>query len=113
MVPGDGCHAVWNLLLGRSRGHYYLMTSETLSVQKAFDFGVVHEILPAEKLQDRAWEIGAALAAKPINTLRYSRALFAQPIKESLLRELSFGLAVEGLSVGALAAPPVKRPVSN
>lgn len=99
VVPGDGCHAVWNLLLGRSRGHYYLLTAETLSVQKAQDFGIVHEILPPADLLARAWEIAAKLAANPINTLRYSRALFAQPIKESMLRELSFGLAVEGLSV--------------
>jgi enoyl-CoA hydratase/carnithine racemase len=84
------------------------MTSEELTVQKAFDFGVVHEILAPEKLEARAWEIGFALASKPINSLRYTRALFAQPIKESLLRELSFGLAVEGLSVGALASPALK-----
>ena len=24
VVPGDGCHAIWNMLLGPSRGHYYL-----------------------------------------------------------------------------------------
>ena len=108
VVPGDGCHAVWNLLLGRSRGHYYLMTSETLSVQRALEFGVVHEILSAEQLLARAWEIAAKLAGKPINSLRYTRALFAQPLKESLLRELSFGLALEGLSVGALSSSPIK-----
>jgi hypothetical protein len=39
-----------------------------------------------------------------INTLRYSRMLFAQPAKESLQRELNFGLALEGLSVGAMLA---------
>ncbi|HSV52932.1 MAG TPA: enoyl-CoA hydratase/isomerase family protein [Burkholderiaceae bacterium] len=104
VVPGDGCHAVWNLLLGRSRGHYYLLTAETLSVQKAYDFGVVHEILPPGDLLARAWALATTLAAKPLTTLRYSRTLFAQPLKESLLRELSFGLALEGLSVSALVA---------
>jgi hypothetical protein len=58
----------------------------------------------------RAWEIATKLASKPITTLRYSRALFAQPIKESMLRELSFGLALEGLSVAALTASPIKSP---
>lgn len=102
VVPGDGCHAVWNLLLGRSRGHYYLLTAETLSVQQAHAFGVVHEIMPPDQLLARAWELATVLAAKPLNTLRYSRMLFAQPVKESLQRELSFGLALEGLSVGAM-----------
>ena len=108
VVPGDGCHSVWNLLLGHSRGHYYLMTSETLSVSDAHRFGIVHEILPPEKLLPRAWEIATKLAVKPINTLRYSRLLFTQPIKEAFQRELAFGLALEGLSVGALGASPIK-----
>jgi enoyl-CoA hydratase/carnithine racemase len=108
VVPGDGCHSVWNLLLGYSRGHYYLLTSETLSVTDAHRFGIVHEILPPEKLLARAWEIATKLAAKPINTLRYSRLLFTQPIKEAFQRDLAFGLALEGLSVGALGASPIK-----
>jgi enoyl-CoA hydratase/carnithine racemase len=102
VVPGDGCHSVWNLLLGPSRGHYYLLMAEKLSVQDAHRFGVVHEILPSEKLMPRAWEIATRLAAKPIQSLRYSRLLFTQPIKEAFQRDLSFGLALLGLSVGAL-----------
>ena len=108
VVPGDGCHSVWNLLLGHSRGHYYLLTSETLSVADAHRFGIVHEVLPSAKLLTRAWEIATQLAAKPINTLRYSRLLFTQPIKEAFQRDLAFGLALEGLSVGALSASPIK-----
>ena len=102
VVPGDGCHSVWNLLLGHSRGHYYLLTSETLSVQQAHALGVVHEILPRDQLLARAWEIAGKLAAKPLNSLRYSRLLFTQPIKEAFQRDLAFGLALEGLSVSAL-----------
>jgi len=102
-VPGDGCHSVWNLLLGPSRGHYYLLMAETLSVQDAHRFGVVHEILPVEKLMPRAWEIAMRLAAKPIQSLRYSRLLFTQPIKEAFQKDLAFGLALLGLSVGAMS----------
>lgn len=102
VVPGDGCHSVWNLLLGPSRGHYYLLTSERLSVQDAHRFGVVHEIVPSDRLLPRAREIATKLATKPINTLRYSRLLFTQPIKEAFQKDLSFGLALLGLSVGAL-----------
>lgn len=110
VVPGDGCHSAWNLLLGHSRGHYYLLTSETLSVQDAHRLGVVHEILPPEKVLPRAWEIATKLASKPLNTLRYSRLLFTQPIKEAFQRDLAFGLALEGLSVGVPAPTPVKIP---
>jgi enoyl-CoA hydratase/carnithine racemase len=113
VVPGDGCHSVWNLLLGHSRGHYYLLTSETLSAQEAHRLGVVHEILSPEKVLPRAWEIATKLAVKPINTLRYSRLLFTQPIKEAFQRDLAFGLALEGLSVGVPAPAPVTTPGSR
>lgn len=101
VVPGDGCHSVWNLLLGHNRAHYYLLTSETMSVQDAYRFGVVHEILAPTKVLPRAWEIATQLVKKPVNTLRYSRLLFAQPMKEAFQRDLAFGLALEGLSVSA------------
>lgn len=109
VVPGDGCHSVWSLLLGRSRGHYYLLTSEIMSVETAHQFGVVHEILPPARVLPRAREIATELASKPLTSLRYSRMLFAQPIKESLQRDLAFGLALEGLSVSAMASSPIRK----
>lgn len=113
VVPGDGCHSVWNLLAGRSRGQYYLLTSETMPVEVAHRIGVVHEILPVAQLLPRAWEIALRLAAKPINTLRYTRLLFAHPIKEAFQRDLAFGLALEGLSVGALTSSPIPPAASS
>ena len=31
VVPGDGVHVVWPLLLGQNRGRYFLLTGQTLS----------------------------------------------------------------------------------
>ena len=77
-------------------------------MQEAHRLGVVHEILPPEKVLPRAWEIATKLARKPINSLRYSRLLFTQPIKEAFQRSLPFGLALEGLSVSATSVSPLK-----
>lgn len=109
VVPGDGCHVVWNMLLGESRGHYYLLTEEVLTAEKAHQLGVVHEIHPPERLLARAWEIATRLASKPMQTLRYSRILFTQPIKERVLREMGYGMALEGLSVGAISGGPALK----
>ena len=35
LVPGDGVHVVWPLLLGQNRGRYFLLTGQTLSAQEA------------------------------------------------------------------------------
>lgn len=98
MVPGDGCHVVWNRLLGPSRGHYFLLMEEVLTAARAHELGVVHELVDPEHLLSRAWEIARRLAEKPLDVLRYSRMLFAQPWREAMTRELSLGLAYEGLA---------------
>ncbi len=41
VVPGDGVHVVWPLLLGQNRGRYFLLTGQTLSAQEAKELGVV------------------------------------------------------------------------
>ena len=41
IVPGDGVHLVWPLLLGANRGRYFLLTGQKLSAQEALTLGVV------------------------------------------------------------------------
>jgi enoyl-CoA hydratase/carnithine racemase len=95
MVPGDGQHVLWPRLIGSNRARYMLLTGEKLSAQKALDWGVVAEVLPKERLLDRAWELARDLARRPPLVLRYTRMLFTQPLKRAFLDELAHGLARE------------------
>ena len=65
VVPGDGVHVVWPLLLGQNRGRYFLLTGQTLSAREALDLGVVGEVLPREELLPRAWALARQLAERP------------------------------------------------
>jgi enoyl-CoA hydratase/carnithine racemase len=103
-VPGDGVHVVWPLLLGPNRGRYFLLTGQRLSSADAAELGVVSEVLPADRLLDRAWELARQLSAQPDTTLRYTREAVTLPIKRLLLDNLGYGLALEGL--GAYASWP-------
>src|SRR5271167_1709939 len=55
VVPGDGMHIVYPLLLGMNRGRYFLMTGQTLDAAEALRLGLVAEVLPPDKLMARAW----------------------------------------------------------
>src|SRR5712664_1611562 len=55
LVPGDGVHIVWPLILGPNRGRYFLLTGQKLSAREALKLGVVNEVLPREQLLPRAW----------------------------------------------------------
>jgi enoyl-CoA hydratase/carnithine racemase len=95
MVPGDGQHVIWPLVIGRNRARYMLLTGKKLSAQEALEWGAVNEVLPKGKLLDRAWELARELARRPPLTLRYTRMLFTQDFKRAFLDELGHGLARE------------------
>jgi enoyl-CoA hydratase/carnithine racemase len=53
LVPGDGVHVVWPLILGPNRGRYFLLTGQKLFASEALDLGVVNEVMPRDKLLPR------------------------------------------------------------
>jgi enoyl-CoA hydratase/carnithine racemase len=98
LAAGDGGQVIWQQILGPTRGAYFLMTSEKLTVQKALACGAVHEIVAAEQLLPRAREIAGQLLTKSVSTLRYSRIALNQFFKERMTHELAGGLTAELLA---------------
>ena len=82
-VPGDGQHIIWSLLVGHNRARYFLLTGMKLSAQQAMEWGAVNEVLPKDKLLDRAWEHAYELVKRPPLVLRYTRQLFTQNLKRA------------------------------
>jgi enoyl-CoA hydratase/carnithine racemase len=88
VVPGDGAHVVWPLLLGPNRGRYFLLTGEEIGAQQALNLNFVAEVLPPERLLPRARELASQLADKPVTALRYTRVALTQRLKRHLLDDL-------------------------
>ena len=97
LVPGDGMHIVYPLLLGLNRARYFLLTGQTISAAEAQQMGLVNEVLPREELLPRAWALAEQLAQQPSLVLRYSRVLLTQQLKRQMQDILGYGLALEGL----------------
>src|ERR1700694_5535457 len=84
LVPGDGMHIVYPLLLGLNRGRYFLLTGQTLNARKALEFGLVAEVLPPDKLMARAWELAEGLTKKTTLLLRYTRLLLTEALRRRM-----------------------------
>jgi enoyl-CoA hydratase/carnithine racemase len=99
LVPGDGMHVVYPLLLGVNRARYFLLTGETLDAKKAQELGIVAEVMPRDRLMTRAWELAEDMAKRPKSLLRLSRAVLTEHIKRHMQDYLGFGLYVEMLAL--------------
>lgn len=106
LVPGDGVHVIYPLLLGLNRGRYFLLTGQTISAKEAHTLGLVNEVLPRDKLLERAWALAEQLAQQPTLQLRYSRVVFTEYIKRQMQDLLGYGLALEGMALMERPFPP-------
>jgi enoyl-CoA hydratase/carnithine racemase len=96
IVPGDGVQTLYRELLGHNRGKYLLLTGKTIDSEELLRLGVVGEVVPDDQLLDRAWELARTIfMARSRSHRRMTRALFVQPWRELLIRELPFGMAQE------------------
>ncbi len=97
LVPGDGMHIVYPMLLGMNRGRYFLFTGQSIGAKEAKELGLVSEVLPPDELLPRAWALAEQLAEKSDLVLRYTRVSTTQYVKKIMLDLLGYGLALEGL----------------
>ena len=100
LVPGDGMHIIYPLLLGMNRGRYFLLTGQTIDAQEAKEMGLVNEVLTRDRLLPRARELAQQIMLQPQIVRRATRELLTAPIKRHFQDMLGYGLAMEGLGVG-------------
>jgi enoyl-CoA hydratase/carnithine racemase len=101
ILPGDGAHIVWPMLLGINRARYFLLTGQTIGAEEALRLGLVSEVLPRDRLLQRAWTLAEEIAQRPPLTIRLFRESMLQAYKREMVNDLGYGLALEGLAATA------------
>jgi enoyl-CoA hydratase/carnithine racemase len=102
IVPGDGIFTTWSYRAGAGRAEAFLLNPRPLTAKTAYEWGVVAEVVGNGKALARARELATLYLKAPEVTRRNTRAHFIQPLKERIVREVGYGLSVEGASAAAL-----------
>jgi enoyl-CoA hydratase/carnithine racemase len=109
VVPGDGIFTTWSYRAGAGRAEAFLLNPQPLPASTAYEWGVVAEVVPNGKALSRARELAALYLKAPEVTRRDTRIHFIQPLKERIVREVGYGLSLEGTSSAALTRSRVKN----
>jgi len=102
IVPGDGIFTTWSYRAGPGRAEAFLLNPQPLTAAIAHQWGVVAEVVPNGKALSRAQELAEQYLKAPEVTRRNTRIHFMQPLKERIVREVGYGLSLEGASAAAL-----------
>src|SRR5206468_8294464 len=102
VVPGDGIFTTWSYRAGAGRAEAFLLNPQPLPARTAYEWGVVAEVVPNGKALSRARELAGLYLKAPEVTRRDTRVHFMQPLKERIVREVGYGLSLEGASAADL-----------
>jgi enoyl-CoA hydratase/carnithine racemase len=98
IVPGDGIHSLWPEVIGSIRGRTFVLTQQIIGAEEARTLGVVSEIVPRERLLERAREIAGRIVRLPPLTVSYTRVALTQKLRRLVDESVGYGLALEGIS---------------
>ena len=102
IVPGDGIFTAWSYRAGAGRAEAFLLNPHPLTAPTAYDWGVVTEVVQDGEALSRALELAYLYLKVPEVTRRNTRVHFTQPLKERIVREVGYGLSLEGASAADL-----------
>jgi len=102
IVPGDGIFTTWSYRAGAGRAEAFLLNPQPLRARTAHEWGVVTEVVAKGKALSRARELAALYLKVPEVTRRNTRVHFIHPLKERIVREVGYGLSLEGASAADL-----------
>jgi 2-(1,2-epoxy-1,2-dihydrophenyl)acetyl-CoA isomerase len=75
LVPDSGCSFFAVRLLGQARAYEWLTSGRKLSAAEAHDWGLVSELVEADRLAARAAELAATAAAMPTRGIGMTKRL--------------------------------------
>jgi transketolase C-terminal domain/subunit len=94
-VPADGIHNALQELLGVKRAAYALLTGEAITARQAPEWGMVNEVVPRERLVERAYQIADHIMTQPRTVRRLTTQIVRRPWKQRIVNDLDGGFGIQ------------------
>ena len=94
-VPGDGIHSCFQELLGVKRAAYALLTGQAIDAKLALEYGMVNEVVPRDKLIERAWKLADHIMTQPRTTRRLTTQIVRRPWRQRITNDLDGGFGIQ------------------
>jgi enoyl-CoA hydratase/carnithine racemase len=102
LSAGDGVSIVWEEVVGTARARWLLWTGEIIDAATAERWGVVNEVVPADKALARGQDIARGIAARPALWRSLQKQTLNQRLRRRITEDLPFSLALEGLAAASI-----------
>lgn len=96
LVPDSGMSFLLPRLVGLAKAQELLFLSPRLSAEEALALGLVHRVVPAERLLEEAWNLARRLAEGPTRAYALTRKLLLETYRLSLTEALALETILQG-----------------
>lgn len=94
-VPGDGVQIAMRETMGLKKYNYAVLTNQLITAQEAVDMGLANEVVPADKIYDRAKELAQVLLETPRVVRMQTIQVLRTPWRVALASEFRNAFAAE------------------
>jgi enoyl-CoA hydratase/carnithine racemase len=116
-APGDGQGLTFQELMGTKRAAYHIYTSEPIDARRAWETGLVSEVLTRDRLLPRAWELAELIMRRPRHARRMTHAIASRAWKQRVVNDFGFQLYHQAFAVFAdgeeAGAPPTGESLTD
>lgn len=100
LVPDTGGTQILPTLIGPARAKYLIFSGARIDAATAYDWGLAEEVVPVDRLYDRALEFSRHLAAQPVLAMSMAKML----VNQATAPAIRAGIGAELLAQTALFA---------
>jgi len=100
LIPDGGGTYFLPRLVGLPRAKQLMLLGEDLPASRALEWGLIYNVVPADKLMDEAMEMAKRLAAGPTRAIGMIKSMLNRSLESDLAAALEREASLQGIAAG-------------